>query len=278
MSAPDPRLTLVREGLADVALEGVVAAVRYISPEPRACAAAEAPILSAADPAARQFDQLLHGEPFAVLAEEAGFAFGQAGRDGYVGWVAAAALGPPPAAASHRVSALRTYVFSDPDLKSTPRLALSFNALVTAEGEGEERFLPAAGGWIFAGHLAPVGEGFAGDPAAEAMRFLGAPYRWGGRDSLGLDCSGLVQQALYACGRACPRDSDQQRALGAEVARGELRRNDLAFWRGHVGLMLDAERLLHANAHHMAVAVEPLEAACARIVAAGGGEASFRRL
>ncbi len=109
--------------------------------------------------------------------------------------------------------------------------------------------------------------------------FLGAPYLWGGRDSLGLDCSGLVQQALYAVGAACPRDTDQQALLGESVPRSELARGDLVFWRGHVGMMLDETRLIHANAHHMAVAIEPLSAAVARIAGKGGGEpTAMRRL
>ena len=277
MTAPDPRLTLMRGGLAAAELEGRIAAARYVLPEPCVCAAFEAPLVASPQPGARQLDQLLHGEPFAVLAREGGFAFGQAGRDGYVGWVAQAALAPAAAAPTHRVTALRTWVFCAPDLKSAPLGLLSLNALPSA-GEAQGRFLRGAGGWLFAGHLAPVGQGFAHDAAAVAALHLGAPYRWGGRDGVGMDCSGLVQQALYACGRACPRDSDQQRALlGREVAMGELRRGDQAFWPGHVAMMLDAERLIHANAHHMAVTVEPLQVAHARIAAAGGGEAGYRR-
>jgi cell wall-associated NlpC family hydrolase len=112
-----------------------------------------------------------------------------------------------------------------------------------------------------------------------AERFLGAPYLWGSRESLGLDCSGLVQQALMACGRACPRDTDQQERMGEAVARDEFRHGDLVFWKGHVAIGLDEARIIHANGHHMCVAVEPLDEAIARIVAAGSGEpTSFRRL
>ena len=103
------------------------------------------------------------------------------------------------------------------------------------------------------------------DPGAAALIHLGAPYLWGGRDSAGLDCSGLIQQALFACGVACPRDSDQQQALGVPAELDALRRGDLVFWPGHVGMMLDGERLIHANAHFMAVTVEPLADARARI-------------
>jgi cell wall-associated NlpC family hydrolase len=126
--------------------------------------------------------------------------------------------------------------------------------------------------------LSPIGR-FEDDPAEVAARFVGTPYQWGGRESLGLDCSGLVQQALYACGRSCPRDTDQQALLGREVALGDLTRGDLVFWRGHVGMMMDARNLLHANAHFMAVVIEPLDEAVTRTEAAGGGAPTgYRRL
>jgi cell wall-associated NlpC family hydrolase len=133
-------------------------------------------------------------------------------------------------------------------------------------------------GWIPARHLAPIGADFS-EPAATAERFLGTPYLWGGRDSVGIDCSGLVQQALYAAGLACPRDSDLQAQLGSAVDAGDLARGDLVFWRGHVGMLLDEARLIHANAWHMAVAIEPLAEAVERIARRGGGEPiAFRRL
>jgi cell wall-associated NlpC family hydrolase len=283
---PDPRLTLaLRTGpgegwdLADVALEGRVAAARYVKPEPMQVVTPACGLRRSPDPAAEQLDQLLFGERFEALTRQDGFVFGQARRDGYVGWApreALAPLGPPP---THWVRALRTYVFPAASIKAPPVLCLSTNALIAVEAV-EGRFAKLAeGGWVPAGHVAALGE-VEHDPAAVALRYLGAPYLWGGRDSVGLDCSGLMQQALYACGMAGPRDSDMQASLGIAIdRRDQLGRNDLVFWRGHVGLMLDADRLIHANAHHMAVVIEPLAEAIPRIIAAGFGEpTAFRRL
>ena len=143
---------------------------------------------------------------------------------------------------------------------------------LAACGDGPYRDGWRAGNWLgFSADFA--------DPVETALRFLGTPYLWGGRDSLGIDCSGLVQQALYAAGRTCPRDTDLQAQLGVDVDARELQRGDLVFWRGHVGMMIDAERLLHANAHHMAVAIEPLAEAVARIEAGrGGAPTGYRRV
>jgi cell wall-associated NlpC family hydrolase len=278
VSAPDPRTSLVLGDTAAADLEGVVPAARYVRPQPMACTAPAAPLRRAADEAAEQLDQLLFGERFDVLGQDGGWAFGQAARDGYVGYVPASALsvaGSPP---GHWVSALRAYAFSEPSIKSRPAGLYSMNALVAVEAR-EGRFARAAGtGWFVEAQLSPVGV-FAGDAAEIAERFLGAPYLWGGRESLGLDCSGLVQQALYACGRACPRDTDQQAGLGAPVERDQLQRGDLVFWRGHVAIALDAQRIVHANAHHMAVAVEPLGEAVSRIAATRVGEpTAYRRI
>ena len=148
------------------------------------------------------------------------------------------------------------------------------NALLTAQGR-EGRFVQTAGGWFVAEHLAPAGE-VEQDYVAVAERFLGTPYLWGGRESLGLDCSGLVQQAFYACGRTCPRDSDQQATLGEPAET--LQRGDLVFWRGHVAVMTSTTDIIHANGFHMAVVAELLAEVMARISASGGGEpTAFRR-
>jgi hypothetical protein len=279
----DVRITPIRDGVASRALEGVEPAEVYLDPRPMTCKVAAASVHRAPDLASEQMDQLLLGELFDVIEEETGgFVWGQARRDGYVGFVLAGALGLPGPEPTHRVSALRTYAFAEPSIKSRAAGPYSMNALVAVEAE-DNRLAKAAGcGWIPVEHLSPIGA-FEDDWAAVAERFLGAPYLWGGRESLGLDCSGLVQQALLACGKACARDADQQAQLGHAIDRAEFGRGDLVCWRGHIGIGLDAPgkkggRIVHANGFHMAVAVEPLETAIARIDAAGVGQpTAFRR-
>ncbi len=278
MTGPDPRLTLARDGLASADLEGIAPAGRYAQTTPLRVITPNTPLRAAPSPRAGQVDQLLFGEIFDRLETREDYAFGRARRDGYVGYVRADTLSGDLIAPTHWIAAIRTFAFEDPSIKSAARGPVSLNALVAIEAETPSLALAHGLGWIARDHLRPIGEVF-GDPADVALRFLGAPYLWGGRDSLGLDCSGLVQQALYACGLACPRDSDQQAGLGRPAPSLSLRRGDLVFWRGHVGMMLDPRRILHANGHHMAVAIEPLASAEARIVAAGGGPpTAFRRL
>ena len=270
----DARETLVLDGAADARLEGLLAADRYVETLAMQASAPVAALRSAPQGDAVQVNQLLFGERFDVLEEREGWAFGQARRDGYVGWAPVADLSAPALAPTHRVTALRAYAFTARDIKSKPQGLYSLNALVTVEAR-EGRFARAArAGWFVESQLEVVGEGFARDPVEVAARFLGAPYLWGGRESLGLDCSGLVQAALFACGRACPRDSDRQRGLGCEIAPAKARRGDLMFWRGHVGWLCADDRLLHANAHHMAVTDETLAEALARM----GPPEAVRRL
>jgi cell wall-associated NlpC family hydrolase len=274
----DPRITPLRDGVAARALEGLVPAEVYLDPRPLQCALPAAAVRRAADPASEQMDQLLFGEVFEAIEEEGAFVWGQARRDGYVGFVEAAALAPVAAPPTHRVAAIRTYAFAEASIKSRAAGPYSLGCLLTVEAQDGRLAQVAGAGWIAAEHLTPIGV-FEADPAAVAERYLGAPYLWGGRESLGLDCSGLVQQALMACGLACPRDADQQSRLGRDIARAEVGRNDLVFWKGHVAMALDAERIVHANGHHMAVVVEPLGEAIGRIKAAGSGEpTAFRRL
>lgn len=273
----DARLTLARPDLAAQPLEGLVAAARYERSTPLQAAAPSLPLLRAPDSNAERLDELIRGELFDALERQGDFVWGQARRDGYVGFVRAADLAPAAGPPTHWIRALRAYAFAEPSIKSPALGPFSLNALVRIEAEEGGFGRADDGGWFWLGHLAPVGV-FERGAAATAERFLGAPYLWGGRTSLGLDCSGLIQQALYAQGRACPRDTDQQASLGRGLERDELARGDLVCWKGHIGMMLDRTRLLHANAHHMAVAVEPLAEAVARIEAAGAGApTAFRR-
>lgn len=272
----DPRITLARPALAARSLEGVTAATAYVDPRPMTAVVPAAPLRAGPDAEAEQVDQVLFGETFEVLEEAQGFCWGQARRDGYVGYVARADLDALAPAPTHRVSAIRTYAFRKASIKSRALGPYSLGSLITVEAR-EGRFVKAANsGWFVAAHLSPIGV-FEDDFVAVAERYLGAPYLWGGRESLGLDCSGLVQQALLACGRACPRDTDQQALMGRPVET--LARGDLVFWRGHVAILLDSQTILHANAHHMAVAIEPLAEAVARIGATGTGQpTAYRRL
>ena len=265
----DSRTCLARPDLAAGDLEGRFRAKRYASAVAMRLNAPSTPILAAADPMATRLDQLIFGEIFDVVEVSGDFAWGQARRGGYVGFAAIGELTRQLHSPSHRVSALRSFAFAEASIKSTPWGPVSLNALLSITDETDTLALAQDAGWIAKAHISLIGT-CALDWVAVAERFLGAPYLWGGRDSLGLDCSGLVQQALFAAGRACPRDSDQQQALGWAV-EGPAARGDLVFWPGHVGIALDAGRLLHANAHHMAVAVEPLDDAISRIQRKGGG-------
>lgn len=219
-----------------------------------------------------QDSQLLAGEVFSVESETDGWAEGVSRHDGYRGFVDMAALSAPVLIPTHRVSALRTYVFSAPELKSAPRFLVSLNAKIAA-GRREGKFTEAQRlGWVFTGHLSAL-DATESDWVAVAERFLHTPYQWGGKESLGLDCSGLVQVSLEAAGIRIPRDSKDQeawaRARWVQVETGEglsgLKRGDLVFWPGHVGVMTDPVHLLHANAFHMMTALEPLAPAVRRI-------------
>lgn len=274
----DPRITPWRDGIAARSLEGVIEAEVYLDPKAMGCMAAATGIRSAPDANAEQMDQLLFGERFEVLEEEGAWLFGQAARDGYVGFVEAAALAPAGPLPTHRISALRTYAFAEPSIKSRASGPYSINSLVAVEAVDGKLAKVAGAGWMTAAHLEPIGM-FEDDWVAVAERFVGAPYLWGGRESLGLDCSGLIQQALFACGRACPRDTDQQQALGAPITADEFGRGDLVFWKGHVALGVGEGRIVHANGHHMATAIEPLADAITRIDAAGSGQpTAYRRV
>lgn len=220
--------------------------------------------------------QLLMGEAVTVTGQRNGWAEVRARRDGYPGFVPEAALAPD-AAVTHRVSARATHLYPAPDFKTPERAMLSLGARLDVLDE-TGRFARTPHGFVPRAHLAPL-DTPESDPVAVAGRLIGTPYLWGGNSALGIDCSGLVQMACLACGIPCPGDSgDQQAALGHPLPENApLARGDLLFWRGHVAWAADAQTLLHANAHHMAVAFEPLQDAIARIEAQGDGPVTARK-
>jgi len=278
---PDPRRHAYREDLADEKLRGLVTAGRYVTGEPRQVGAPSLPLRREPRFDATLDTEALLGEAVTLYDESEGWAWVQLAHDNYVGYMPSEGLINDVVPPTHRVSVLRTYVYPQPDGKSPPLALLSLNALVTAS-RTDGRFLAlAGGGFVFARHAAPIGQ-VAPDFVAVATAFLGTPYLWGGRTSIGLDCSGLVQLSLEAAGYAAPRDADMQAAeLGhaIDLRRGtELRRGDLVFWEGHVGIMTSGEDFLHANAFHMAVEVEPFAKARKRIKAAGYEVTCVRRL
>jgi cell wall-associated NlpC family hydrolase len=255
----DPRITPARPDLAAAHLRGKVAAERFVEGTEQEVVVGIAPLRKEPSHQAPLLTEALYGERVTIYeTDEEGWAWGQLKSDSYVGWMPASALLAPQAEPTHRVSALRTLVFPGPSIKLPPTDALPLEARVAVVRQDDDLAVTATGGHIPARHLAPL-HSKESDFVAVAERFVGTPYLWGGKSSVGIDCSGLVQVALSACGIACPRDSDMQEVtLGQPISLAGLQRGDLVFWKGHVAIALGRNSMIHANAFHMAVAIEPV--------------------
>jgi cell wall-associated NlpC family hydrolase len=281
MPAFDPRLTPARVDLAAKHLEGKIEAARFVEGRAFEVIDPHTPLRATPAPDAPLLTEALKGERVTIYDLNAeGWAWGQLAADGYVGWFSANALTPAAAPATHKVSALRTFAFPGPSIKLPPVEALPLGARLAIARIEDRLAVTRSGAYVPVPHLAPL-DFVEPDFVAVAERFLGVPYLWGGKTALGIDCSGLVQVALTAAGRVCPRDSDmQEAALGVPLANSErrLQRGDLVFWKGHVAIVRDGNTLIHANAFHMAVAIEPLAEAIARIRATGSEVTSVRRI
>jgi hypothetical protein len=278
----DPRTTPARPDLAAKYLEGKVEATRFVEGQEFEISEAIAPLRRAPSPDAELATEALKGERAMIYDRNGeGWAWGQLNSDGYVGWLPDRALVKPGAKPTHKITRLRTFAFSGPSIKLPPADALVMGSMITVMRE-EGSFAVTREGWYLPlHHVGPI-DGRVPDFVAVAEQFAGTPYLWGGKSSLGIDCSGLVQVSLNAAGTGCPRDSDKQedglgRALDQSEA-GKLRRGDLIFWKGHVAIVRDANTIVHANAHHMATAIEGTHEAIARIKAAGHEITSIKRM
>ncbi|MCF6444464.1 C40 family peptidase [Nereida sp. MMG025] len=220
--------------------------------------------------------QLQMGESVTPYQTVQGMTYVQAQKDGYCGFVRSDVL-EDAAAPTHMVASRATHAYGLEDFKSREVMSLGFGAKLTVLDE-RKAFYETPQGFVPKKHLRPLNKPFS-DPATVAQLHFGTPYLWGGNSVFGIDCSGLVQAALVACDISCPGDSDlQEGQLGVALSQeAALQRGDVMFWKGHVGMMVDAETLIHANAHHMAVSYEPIANAIVRIEAQGGGAVTARK-
>lgn len=288
MNAPlDRRLNAYRDDLADSRLEGRVEAPRFAEGTLARVVAPVADLRQAPRGDAMTDTQALFGEAVRVFERDGeGWAWVQLEADGYVGYIAAEALGDAGATPTHRVAALRSFRYPAAELKMPPLDALSAGSLVSVADTIENRdtgyAVLADGTAMIARHLRPLGEN-ATDWVEEATAFLNTPYLWAGRSGFGIDCSGLVQLPLMMAGRAVLRDTDMQaetvgNVLTRDWREAALRRGDLVFWKGHVAIMLDGDSALHASGYTMSVTVEPLAEAVERIARRHGQPTLVRRL
>jgi cell wall-associated NlpC family hydrolase len=279
----DPRLTPGRPDLAAKRLAGRVSAARFVEGVEREVIDAQAPLRRNPSHDAPLDTQALKGERVTIYETTGeGWCWGQLESDGYVGWLPDHALAAPGPRMTHKVSTLRTLVFPAADIKQPPLEELSLGAQLAITRMDERFAVMASHGFIPVRHLAKL-DTYESDFVSVAEKFLGTPYLWGGKTGLGLDCSGLVQVSLNACGLSCLRDSDmQERNVGASIDAGlslrDLQRGDLIFWKGHVAIVRDKTTIIHANAFHMAVAIEQMAEAVARIRTAGSEITSVRRV
>jgi Bacterial dipeptidyl-peptidase Sh3 domain/NlpC/P60 family len=278
----DPRLTPARDDIAALHLRGEIMAERYVPGTDYQVVESAAPLRQKPRSDSALLTQALFGEVVTVYEESEGWVWGQLNDDGYVGYIPLHTLSPRLSRPTHRVSVLRTYIYPEPDIKSPPLDLLSLNSQLCVVHSIYNFNQLETGGFIYSAHTRRFDD-FGADFVAVAETFVGTPYLWGGKTSLGLDCSGLVQLSFSACGKSVRRDTDMMlEQLGAEILitsdLSGLQRGDIIFWQGHIAVLCDHTNIVHSNGHHMATVIEPLKVARNRITALFGEITTIKRL
>ena len=261
----DKRTTPIRGDLADISLAGKLFAPHYAVPMLRTGIAPVTEIYAEAHATSMPVSALMHGEEFAVLDVAGYWAWGYCLHDNYLGYVRFAELGDD-FDATHIVSAAATLLVVAPSAKARVLARYPMGAQLLCGSPSEcGNYQECENGFVPRAHLSEMGS-VAASPADLAEQLIGTPYSWGGRSGDAIDCSGLVQLVFGLKGIMAPRDADMQQAdFVADLPDSAmLQRGDLVFFPGHVGIMADAENIIHANGSAMAVSVEPLADATAR--------------
>ncbi|MEH6630537.1 MAG: NlpC/P60 family protein [Halopseudomonas aestusnigri] len=267
----DPRLHPIRDDLTAEYLREKVTCNKYSQGQAAQVIVGKSSLRRSPEDGSPLDSELLFGEKLTVYDERNGWAWVQNAKDSYVGYIHSADISKEIRPTTHRIQALRTYVFPKPDMKCPPIDLLSIESAISiVQIEGNYSQIQG-GGWVYSAHIMSQ-DIAATDHVSIARRFLGTPYLWGGKTSVGIDCSGLIQVSLSACGITAQRDASmQEKTLGIPVNSEQTTEGDLIYWSGHVAIALDNKMAIHATANSMDVMIEPIAHITERVEMETGG-------
>ncbi len=200
--------------------------------------------------------QILYGEKFKILSKKNGWLKIKTNFDNYVGFIKKSKFNKnfKP---TNKICKLKSKIFKKINNKFVPtNNFLYFASGISIKNFNKDYVEFERNKWIKKKDIKKI-DHYEKNYIKIVKLFLGSKYLWGGKTSIGIDCSALIQIYFYYNRVFFPRDTKDQIKFCKKKSKKKLYRGDIIFWKGHVGMCIDRSKFIHAYGPKKKVLIMP---------------------